>query len=335
MSTDMTTPPRRLEHLSEAAQQALAAGRSFTTAGPPEDIEDRVGWTRYVTEIDAAIRAGLQTALPSLDALPVARGLLDIDGVPVYELRPLDAPAGPDSPVCLDIHGGAFIYGGGELCELLAAGPALMRPVTTWAVDYRMPPEHPFPAGLDDCVAVYRRAVQERGPSRVVLLGGSAGGNLAVATLLRAKEEGLPMPAGLVLLMPAVDLTESGDTHSTLLALDPALGTVTGHFQLYAGGTDLAHPHVSPLFGDLTGFPPTYLQSGTRDLLLSSAVRMHRALRAAGVPAELHVWEAMPHGGFGGAPEDVETLVELRSFLDRVLAPELQQYPHAERGEVS
>jgi acetyl esterase/lipase len=85
---------------------------------------------------------------------------------------------------------------------------------------------------------------------------------------------------------------------------------------LYANGHDLADPYLSPLFGDVSGFPPTFLQAGTRDLYLSNTVRMHRKLRAAGVDAELHVFEAMPHGGFAGAPEDIEVRIEMRRFLD-------------------
>ena len=86
---------------------------------------------------------------------------------------------------------------------------------------------------------------------------------------------------------------------------------------LYANGHDLADPHLSPLFADLTGFPPTFLQAGTRDLFLSNTVRMHRKLRAAGVEAELHVFEGMPHGGLGGAPEDIELAMEVQRFLER------------------
>jgi acetyl esterase/lipase len=94
---------------------------------------------------------------------------------------------------------------------------------------------------------------------------------------------------------------------------------LTESIALYAQGHDLRDPYLSPLFGDLSGFPPTFLQTGTRDLFLSNTVRMHRALRDAGVDAELHVWEAMPHGGFFGAPEDDEIGVEVRRFLDKHL----------------
>ena len=186
----------------------------------------------------------------------------------------------------------------------------------TWAPDYRMPPHHPYPAALDDCIAVYRAALEARSPEDIVVSGASAGGNLAAALLLRARDEGLPMPGALVLLSPEVDLTESGDSFHANLGVDHVLSPLMTVNLLYANGHDLADPYLSPLFGDVSGFPPTFLQTGTRDLFLSNTVRMHRKLRAAGVSAELHVFEAMPHGGFGGAPEDIEVSVELRRFLD-------------------
>ena len=195
---------------------------------------------------------------------------------------------------------------------------ALSRPMITWSVDYRMPPKNPYPAGLDDCFAVYRRLLKERSPQDIFVGGASAGGNLAAALMLRAKDEGLAMPAGLVLRTPEVDLTESGDTFRTLNGIDNALQPLMPTNLLYANGADLADPYLSPLFGDLSGFPPTFLQAGTRDLFLSNTVRMHRRLLAAGVEAELHVFEAMPHGGFGGGtPEDMDLAQSVLTFLER------------------
>ena len=208
----------------------------------------------------------------------------------------------PDDPVYLSFHGGALVLGGGDACRLMGSVAAMSSGMVTWAPDYRMPPPHPYPAPLDDAVAVYRVLLEQRAPRDIVVGGGSAGGNLAAALLVRAMDEGLPMPGALVLLTPEVDLTESGDSFQTNLGIDNVLGRLSVVNDLYANGHDLAHPYLSPLFADVTGFPPTYLQTGTRDLFLSNTVRMHRKLRAAGVDAELHVFEAMPHGGFGGAP---------------------------------
>jgi monoterpene epsilon-lactone hydrolase len=240
-----------------------------------------------------------------------------VGDVPVFVVVPEDLVAQPDDPVYLDLHGGALIVGGGEACRIMAQIGAGQVGIPTWSVDYRMPPDHPYPAALDDCVAVYQYLLEDHPPERIVVGGSSAGGNLAAALVLRVRDEGLPLPAALVLLSPEADLTESGDTFHTNLGVDTVLtGSLAGSIALYAGGHDLCDPYLSPLFGDFTPpFPRTFLQSGTRDLFLSNTVRMHRQLRAAGVDAELHVFEAMPHGGFFGSPEDEELAVELRRFV--------------------
>jgi acetyl esterase/lipase len=186
-------------------------------------------------------------------------------------------------------------------------------------VDYRMPPDHPFPTPLDDCLAAYQLLLEERRPEEIIVGGASAGGNLAGALVLRARDEGLPLPAAVVFNTGAFDLTGSGDSWQTNDGLDNVLaGSASPAMAIYAGDHDLRDPYVSPLFGDLRGFPPSILLTGTRDMLLSDNVRMHRALRAAGVDAELHVWEAAGHGGFlGMAPEDADRFGEVRRFAER------------------
>jgi acetyl esterase/lipase len=220
----------------------------------------------------------------------------------------------------LDIHGGGFVSGGGEMCELLAKIRASEYGVETFAVDYRLAPANPYPAALDDCMAAYREVLRRREPSSLIVAGGSAGGNLAAALMLRARDEALPLPAALLLQTPALDLTCAGDTHKTNRFLDVNLhgGGAEDVFATYSGATERTHPYVSPLFGDFTkGWPRTLLTAGTRDVLLSNTVRMHRMLRRAGIQAELHVAEAGPHGGFMGAnaPEDAEILAECRRFV--------------------
>jgi acetyl esterase/lipase len=140
-------------------------------------------------------------------------------------------------------------------------------------------------------------------------------------TTLMIRDRGLPMPAGVLLLTPEMDLTEAGDTFKTNILLDTVLKRALPQCNdLYAAGHDLTDPYVSPLFGDYArGFPPTFVQSGTRDLFLSNSVLIHRKLRRAGIDAELHVWEAMPHGGFGFAPspENREIDDEIKRFIAR------------------
>ena len=237
--------------------------------------------------------------------------------MPTYVLRPKHVPEATDTPLYIDIHGGALILGGGETCAAMATAGALGRNMITWAVDYRMPPTHPYPAALDDCMAVYRRALGRAGAERTV-----RGRRFRRRQPCRraapagAATRGFRCRRRSCCMTPEVDLTESGDTFGTLDGIDHVLSSLMDVNLLYADGHDLADPYLSPLFGDVTGFPPTFLQSGTRDLFLSNTVRMHRKLRAAGVEAELHVWEAMPHGGFGGAPEDIELAMEVAGFLE-------------------
>jgi monoterpene epsilon-lactone hydrolase len=309
--------------VSAEAQSVMAAGCAGVAArleSPPQlpDPSDLEGWRARIATTDELMVFAFSGRVDE-ETIDVAER--DVDGVHVYEITPHDAPVGDSAPVLLDIHGGALVGGGGDACRLMSSINAQRTGLCTWSVDYRMPPDHPYPAPLDDCLAFYRALLEDADADRIVVSGASAGGNLAAAMLLRARDEGLPMPAGLVLLSPEVDLTESGDTYATNTGVDYVLLDGLGaSIALYAGDHDLTDPLLSPLFGDLTGFPPTFLQSGTRDLFLSNTVRMHRRLRDAGVDAELHVWEAMPHGGFFGAPEDAEIAVELRRFLARQLS---------------
>jgi epsilon-lactone hydrolase len=240
-----------------------------------------------------------------------------IGSTTAHVATPSQLPSHLADKVLFEIHGGALIFLAGEGARRGSLREAERLSIKTVSVDYRVPPDHPYPAALDDCVEAFEHVAEACGPGNVIVCGNSAGGNLAAAMVLRLRDEGKPMPAALILYTPEVDLTESGDSFNTLAGLDPILpGSLAIENALYASGADLSHPYLSPLFGDFTkGFPPTFLQCGTRDLFLSNTVRMHRALRKAGVKAQLHVWEGMPHGGFQGAPEDDEVTAEVRQFI--------------------
>jgi acetyl esterase/lipase len=302
--------------ISPEAQAILSMGPLSDPSYPaPEDTQ---AWRAYIAGHDEMMLAAL-----SLRAAAVAADVeeIEIAGVPVFSITP-HGSATDDRRVFLELHGGGLVVGGGPVCRAMGLSAISRTGVRTLAVDYRMPPDHPFPASLDDCVAVYRALLDSRAPGQIVVGGMSAGGNLAAATILRARHEGLPLPAAAVLLTPELDLTESGDSFQTNLGLDMILtGSLMPANLLYAGGHDLRDPYVSPLFGDFsTGWPPTLLSAGTRDLFLSNAVRMHRALRAVDVPAELHILEAAPHGGFlWDTPEDKELDREVRRFVEQHL----------------
>jgi epsilon-lactone hydrolase len=238
-------------------------------------------------------------------------------GAKLYRVTPAERHGRRAEVAFMDIHGGGFVAGGGEMCQLLAKLRAMDYGVEVFSVDYRLLPMHPYPAPLDDCMAAYREVLKCYAANSLALGGASAGGNLAAALLLRAHDEALPLPASLALHTPALDMTMSGDSFQTNRYLDVVLyGTVADGIG-YGSGRELKDPYISPLFGTIPAeWPPTILTTGTRDRLLSDTVRMHRALRRAGRRADLLLTEAGPHGGFmGQAPEDMEILAESRRFM--------------------
>jgi len=298
-------------HLSAEAQAWLAMPRPEGGGHPA--LDDAEGWRKHVAGMDAMVMTMYMHRAPKV---PCTYRDLNEGGARGYEIVPEGVAPG-DARVYLDIHGGALIMGSGEVCKAMATGSACNLGVRVVAVDYRMPPAHPYPAGLDDCLAFYKALLRDHAPSEIIVGGGSAGANLAGALLLRARDEGLPMPAAALVLSPEVDLTESGDSFKTNAGID-GMGSLMQANLLYAAGAPLDHPYVSPLFGDFSkGFPPTLITAGTRDLFLSNAVRFHRKLRGAGIEAELHIIEAAAHGAFGGgSPEEAELNREVRRFCD-------------------
>ncbi|WP_148615319.1 alpha/beta hydrolase [Nocardioides rubriscoriae] len=310
--------------ISPEARAAVAAGSplaSLLFSEPEPSPHDADGWRAFSQRRDAA-------AAPYLAALaaryPCAVTTHDVSGLTVHELVAPADPAAPGGlPVVLYLHGGGYTSGSGEATVHLARSTAHGLGLPVWAPDYRLPPDHPFPAAVDDAVASYAFLLERHRPEDVVVAGRSAGGGLAAAAVLRARDQGLPLPAACLLQTPEADLTESGDSFALNDGVDNFLRPLPHANALYAAGHDLRHPHLSPLFGDFgAGFPPTILTSGTRDLFLSNTVLLHRALRRAGVRADLHVWEAMGHGGFfETAPEDGEVWAELSAFLRTVVRP--------------
>ena len=230
--------------VSEPARQFLA---NPAAPQPVPALDDVAGWLAHVE------RGNAWMVERFAGQFPVSVDDTEIAGVHTYVVVADGVSDGPETPVYLDIHGGALVIGGGEACRLLASANAVANGMVTWAPDYKMPPLHPYPTPLDDCLAVYRRLLDERDPADIFVGGGSAGGNLAAALVVRARDEGLALPAALVLVTPEVDLTESGDSFTTNLGIDNVLGRLTETNLLYANGHDLAHPYLSPLFADVTG----------------------------------------------------------------------------------
>lgn len=304
-------PPATISPEARAAL-SVAAGLPAVARPSPEDLEgwrraieaNRAMWEPIASQMLAGTRCSVETRA--------------IAGVKTYVCTPSNQRGEPRC-LYLYIHGGAFVFGAGRFAMATGARACDGLGVATVSVDYRMPPDQPFPAALEDCFAVFESLLEGAPEQRIVIGGSSAGGNLAAAVTLLIRDRGVPPPAAVVLLTPEVDLTESGDTFQTNERLDVQLKRGLPECNaLYAAGRDLTDPYLSPLFADFgRGFPPTLIQSGTRDLFLSNSVLLHRKLRRAGVEAELHVWEAMPHGGFGfgAVPENDEINAEIRHFI--------------------
>ncbi len=295
----------------------MAAAGSGAPDAPPLDKE---GWKKRIAAIDKAFDPVVDRMLA---ASPAKVEWTNMGGVAVAVGTP-NVMRHPDR-ARLNIHGGGFAYLGGRYAMGQAAQAAAASGCKVFSVDYRRPPDFPFPAALDDCVAVYRALIETYTPKKISIAGESAGGNLTATVSLKIRDLGLPLPGAIGMLTPVTDFTKLSDTLLTNFGVDTVLTTspkpavLDPIALLYADGHDLKDPYLSPVFGDFSkGFPPTFLQSGTRDLLLSDTVRMHRALVKAGIEAELHVWEAMPHSGFGFfTPEDEEIRRQFVTFVDK------------------
>src|SRR5512134_1871652 len=214
---------------------------------------------------------------------------------PAEWLRPPGARA--DAAV-LYLHGGGYVIGSPRSHRHLAAAIARAAGTPAFLVDYRLAPEHPFPAALDDALAAYEWLLA-RGiaPGQVVVAGDSAGGGLTVATLLALRDRGLPRPGGGVCISPWVDLACSGATYITRKDADPIVTreSVAMMAQAYAGTGDFKAPLLSPLYADLRGLPPLLVQVGSDEVLLDDALGLGERARAAGVDVAVEEWPAMIH----------------------------------------
>ncbi len=307
------------ENVSAEARAFLALPVDMSAAErpAPTSVEE---WEAQIAESEALFGGMIRDLI---DKAPVAVSRSEIDGVTVREVVPQSGTPAWEDRILLNLHGGGYTMFGGDLSVFEAVGPAAAG-YRVLSVDYRMPPHHPFPAAVDDGVAVLRHLLKEYDPGKVAVYGTSAGGALTASVILAARDRGLPLPAAAVMHTPWSDLAKIGDSYETNEGVDPTLPSyemLRAGADAYSGGEPLDHPLLSPVYGDFTGgFPPSLLSTGTRDLLLSCTVRLHRALRSAGIPADLHVYDAMWHGFPLMVPEEGKDLDrETLEFLDRHL----------------
>jgi epsilon-lactone hydrolase len=249
-----------------------------------------------------------------------------IAGVKVFTVMPSEVSAVNRNRLLLHVHGGGYVLGPGEAGLPEAILMAAHGHIKVISVDYRMPPDFPYPAAMDDAMAVYKEVLKTTDAKHIGIFGTSTGGGMTLAMVLRAKAEGQPIPAAIAPGTPWSDMTKTGDSYFTNDMIDNVLVSNDGWLgeaaKVYANGHDLKDPMLSPVYGDLRGFPPTILTTGTRDLFLSNTVRVHQKLREAGVVADLIVFEGMSHAQYlrdPDAPESEEHFTQVTAFFERFL----------------
>jgi epsilon-lactone hydrolase len=230
--------------------------------------------------------------------------------------RPAGAAHAPSANTLFYLHGGGYYFCSPQTHRSLVFALAARTGARTFSLDYRLAPEHPFPAALEDALAAYRELVATgTSPDSIVVAGDSAGGGLALATLVALRDAGDPLPAAALLFSPWTDLAATGDTLVTHDGLDPMFhGVAIGRAaKLYLADTPATHPYVSPLYADFDGLPPLFMQAGSTEVLLDDTRRVADKARAAGVSVELEIWPDMPHVWQLYAP----FVPEARTALDR------------------
>jgi acetyl esterase/lipase len=245
-----------------------------------------------------------------------------IAGIPVRIVVPPQIARDKEDRVLLNFHGGGFMVDSGSLSETIPIANLTQTKVVS--VLYRMAPEHPFPASVEDTIAVYKELLKTYKPEKVAIFGTSAGAILTAETAVKIKQLGLPMPAALGIFSGSGDFSQADDALAIFgldgLAgpLDPPAPAGTPLLPEYVAKADPKDPVLSPIYADLKGMPPSLFITSTRDLLLSGTSRLHMAYRRAGVPADLIVFEALPHAFWNNIslPETKECFEMMAKFFD-------------------
>ena len=246
---------------------------------------------------------------------------VDVGGVPAEWIS---TPGVVNHQVILYLHGGGFIAGSIATHRDLAQRISRVSKTRILLIDYRLAPEHPYPAAFEDVLTAYRWLidVEKITPNNLIIAGDSAGGGLTVGGLIRMRDEGIPLPAAAVCLSPGIDPTGSGESFKTKVDVDPFISPEMFKFMVknFFGDIDLETPLTSALLADLSGLPPMLIQVGTSEILLDDSVRIAEHAKAAGVDVTLDVWEDMIHvfQAFAGfAPESREAIDKIGEFIQR------------------
>lgn len=246
----------------------------------------------------------------------------NLGGIPAEQLRPQSSHT---NGAILYLHGGAWNAGSAQAVRAITWRLAKKVGITVYSLAYRLAPEHPYPAGLDDCVQAYDALLEQGLPaSSIVVAGDSAGGNLTLALALRLKAEGKLQPAALVCLSPNTDLTCSGESITTNVDADVLItpAFLAAIARVYSPEGNLTQPSLSPLYGDVAGLPPTYFLVSGAELLLDDSRRMAEKMKGAGVEVVLDIWSELWHDwpSFSDqVPEGEQALEKIAAFLSNVL----------------
>jgi epsilon-lactone hydrolase len=219
----------------------------------------------------------------------------ELGGVPTAEIK---VDGIEPRHVVLYFHGGVYVMGDASLTADLASQVGRRTDAKIISVDYRLAPEHPYPAAVDDALTAYEALLDDGiAPADIVLAGESAGGGLAIATLVNARDHGLPLPAAAFVMSPYADLTLAGATMETKREVDPLMSreALQPRVTDYTAGQDAALGLISPIFADLSGLPPLIIQAGTHEVLLDDAVRLARQAATADVEVTLDITPQVPH----------------------------------------
>jgi len=293
---------------------------------PPHFNADPKTPAEWKELIDRRAKQAIAALPATKDKLGVTVEETKIAGVHCFIVTPKKIPPENRRRLLVHVHGGGYVFGPGEAAlpeALMMAGFGGFKVIS---IDYRMPPDFPYPAAMDDAMAVWKTLVKQHDHRRLAIFGTSTGGAMTLAMVLRARDEKLPLPAAIGPGTPWADIDKIGDSYADNEWVDNVLVTWDGWLgraaKLYANGTDLKNPYISPIYGDFKGFPPTILTTGTRDLFLSNTVRTHRKLRRAGVTADLNVYEGQSHAQYQfnvDAPETKEAFTDIAKFFGKYL----------------
>ena len=299
------------ETVSPQARAVLA--RAMPDAAPPESLSERRSRN---LEYQAHARLGWNAICPNhVEESSIA-------GVPVHIVTPEAIPEANRDKVLINLHGGGFNADSGSYIESIPI--AVFARVKVISVLYGLAPEHPFPAGVDDAIAVYRELLKTYKPEHIAIYGTSAGAIMTAEVAVKLKQLGLPLPAALGVFSGMGDFARNGDS-SSIFSLHGLSGPLAPpglpHDAYYVGKADPRDPVLSPVYADLHGLPPTLFVTATRDMLLSGTVNLDRAYLEAGVDAHLVVFDALPHAFWynPALPESLEASHIMADFLVRHL----------------